>query len=290
MSIYNEKFYDSQEQGSLRSAREILPIVLELINPASVIDVGCGLGTWLSVFIELGVKDILGLDGDWVNEDRLHIPKKKFIATDLENPIVLHRKFDLTISLEVAEHITKENSESFIKYLINQAPVILFSAAIPLQGGTNHINEQLPDYWIKIFQENGYQVIDCIRSKIWENENIDVWYIQNIFLFVEKNYLSTNEKLKKEQEKSMRPYSIVHPNLYVDKIKSFTLHLENQKKGLINELNVQKQVYEEKLSIQRKNHEKEIKFKEELIKEMESSNSWKFTNLFRKLGKWIRNL
>ena len=173
MSFYDEIFYDNQEKGSFISASIVVPLVMSIVNPRSVIDVGCGLGTWLSVFNELGVDNILGLDGDWVDEKRLHIPKNKFKSIDLEKPININRKFDLAVSLEVGEHISKENSENYIKYLINKAPVILFSAAVPFQGGTNHINEQWPEYWIKIFKKNNYEVIDCLRAKIWGEKRIE---------------------------------------------------------------------------------------------------------------------
>ena len=79
MSVYNTEFYDNQEKGSLDSARAILPIIIDMIKPKSVIDVGCGLGTWLSIFKELGIDDILGMDGKWVDTERLYIPKENFV-------------------------------------------------------------------------------------------------------------------------------------------------------------------------------------------------------------------
>ncbi len=54
LSIYNKTFYDNQEKGSLNSAKIIVPIVMDIVKPKSVIDVGCGVGTWLSVFKQLG--------------------------------------------------------------------------------------------------------------------------------------------------------------------------------------------------------------------------------------------
>ena len=50
---YAEQFYAEQREGSLCSAREVVPLILELVNPRSVVDVGCGVGTWLSVFVEI---------------------------------------------------------------------------------------------------------------------------------------------------------------------------------------------------------------------------------------------
>ena len=45
---YDKRFYQSQQDGSLRSAEIILPLVDDLIHPSNVLDVGCGVGTWLS--------------------------------------------------------------------------------------------------------------------------------------------------------------------------------------------------------------------------------------------------
>jgi Cyclopropane fatty acid synthase and related methyltransferases len=254
VSFYDEIFYDNQEKGSFISASIVVPLVMSIVNPRSVIDVGCGLGTWLSVFNELGVDNILGLDGDWVDEKRLHIPKNKFKSIDLEKPININRKFDLAVSLEVGEHISKENSENYIKYLINKAPVILFSAAVPFQGGTNHINEQWPEYWIKIFKKNNYEVIDCLRAKIWGEKRIEWWYVQNMFLFVEKDHLLENQNLKDNlKHYPATLYSAVHPRLYLKQVKSH----ENLK-NLVNELKSQKWEYESKLKDQKKFFEGKI--------------------------------
>lgn len=64
---YTSEFFDNIRNGSLRSAQVVVPIAIELARPKSVVDVGCGDGTWLSVFRHLGVNDTLGLDGDYVN-------------------------------------------------------------------------------------------------------------------------------------------------------------------------------------------------------------------------------
>lgn len=216
---YNKDSFGDRSD-SLRSARIIVPIVLELIQPESVVDVGCGTGEFLSVFRENGIKTILGIDGPWIDKERLRIPKDTFQAADLEKPLNIDKKFDLAISLEVAEHLSANSAEIFIDTLTKLSPVVLFSAAIPFQGGLYHINEQWPDYWVNLFAKKGYVPIDCIRKKIWNNDDVSYWYAQNILLFVKKDYLETNSKLQKEYEQTEpSALSIVHPKLFLAKAK-----------------------------------------------------------------------
>jgi len=130
------------------SAEAIVPHVIRLTQPGSVVDVGCGTGTWLSVFKRHGIEEICGIDGDYVERTNLEIPSKCFIAADLKQSVSMSQKFDLVVSIEVAEHIPPQNANVYIESLVGLGPVILFSAAIPFQGGIEHVNEQWPDYWI----------------------------------------------------------------------------------------------------------------------------------------------
>lgn len=227
MTIYDKQFYDTIRSGSYNSAMEIVPIVNELINPKSVIDVGCGTGIWLSVFRRHGIKDIYGVDGDYIDPSCLEINKEDFLAHDLTIPFSIQRTFDLVVSLEVAEHLSIEYSDLFIETLTQLGPAILFSAAIPCQGGLNHLNEQWPEFWIDLFSRKEYRVIDCIRKKVWQNMNVEWWYAQNIFLYVHEDYLRSNY-LKFERELcrcETYQYSIVHPRNYLEKAKLANLSL-----------------------------------------------------------------
>jgi SAM-dependent methyltransferase len=217
---YTENFFRELQDGSYRSAKEIVPLVLELVQPKSVIDIGCGAGTWLSAFKEFGIEEICGVDGDYVDAKILKIPKEQFLSLDLSKPFYLRRQFDLVLSLEVAEHLPPESAGIFIDSLTRLGPVILFSAAIPQQGGTQHMNEQWPDYWVKFFQHKGYLVIDCIRKRIWQNANVEWWYAQNVLLFVRTDHLDRHLLLKKEFENTtLSQLSIVHPRKYLDLVR-----------------------------------------------------------------------
>jgi Methyltransferase domain len=180
---YHDRFFGSQVTSSLASARAVIPIVLDLIKPRTIVDFGCGRGTWLKECQEWGVESILGLDGDYVDRKALLINQEDFQDVDLKRPIQLDRQFDLALCLEVAEHLPAKSARTLVDSLAAAAPVILFSAAMPGQGGTSHINEQWPLYWEQLFAERGMRKYDVVRPLIWHNRSISDCYRQNLYLF-----------------------------------------------------------------------------------------------------------
>jgi SAM-dependent methyltransferase len=211
-----EYFSRNLLEGSRGSAREIVPVLLRLLQPKSAVDVGCGVGSWLAVLKEFGVEDIFGIDGDWADRKMLEIPEECFLALDLRKPFQLDRCFDLVLSLEVAQHLPGECAEGFVDSLTKLGPFILFSAAIPFQGGIGHLNEQWPDYWVAYFAQRGYLVIDCIRRHIWNNGNVEWWFAQNTFLFATRDAVASRPLLRKEWENThSTQLALVHPRKYL---------------------------------------------------------------------------
>jgi SAM-dependent methyltransferase len=219
MSLYNDEFYANRVDGTLNSAKVIIPIIISLIKPKSVVDVGCGTGEWLATFKEHGVTDILGIDGDYVDRQKLKISEHEFLPFDLRKPLRLNKEFNLVISVEVAEHLPIECAEAFVESLTLSGPVILFSAAIPFQGGLNHLNEQWPDYWHELFKKHNYTIVDCVRKQIWNNRDVAYYYAQNIFIYIKKEMLDNFPALVKgayvNNDNNM--LSIVHPSLYLQR-------------------------------------------------------------------------
>lgn len=181
---YDEIFFDYVSAGAIRSARSFLPVILDALHPNSVLDVGCGRGAWLSVWQELGIKKICGIDGDYVSKKKLLIPDHHFLAHNLIQPFDLSQNFDLVQCLEVAEHLPESSAKTFIASLVNHSKIVLFSAAPKGQGGDQHINEQNYEYWRKIFSEHSYMPIDFIRPIIKNNKEIEPWYRYNSILYV----------------------------------------------------------------------------------------------------------
>ena len=217
---YTEKFFAELRDGVARSAGIVVPLVLDLVPVRSVVDVGCGEGAWLAEFQRLGVNDILGVDGDYVGRKALRIAPADFRAMDLSEPVVLDRTFDLAISLEVAEHLDAGLAEQFVESLTRLASVVLFSAAVPFQGGVHHVNEQWPDVWVALFEKFGFVAIDCIRRRIWENTDVEWWYAQNTILFVRTDVLEGIPALKREFDGTRDgQIRLVHPRNYTDALR-----------------------------------------------------------------------
>ncbi len=181
MNRYNNEFYDEMFERNKRAAHAVMPYLIEKLSPKSIVDVGCGQGIWIEESETMGI-DVCGIDGEWVDKDKLLI--SNFISADLSEKIDLGKKFDLLISFEVAEHILMNRADIFIDNLINLSNVIVFSAAVPGQGGVGHVNEQYADYWISKFKKRGYAFSNVLREYFWNDTNITSWRRQNILLFV----------------------------------------------------------------------------------------------------------
>jgi SAM-dependent methyltransferase len=208
---YPQEFFESNRVGARRSAQAVVPLIIEILKPSSVVDVGCGLGTWLAAFRQNGVTELLGIDGDYVDVRSLDIEPEEFLAHDLSRPLAIDRSFDLAISLEVAEHLDPDRAVEFVTSLTSLAPAIVFSAAIPHQDGTHHINMQWPSYWRSLFAARDFELIDCIRPQIWENEAVDFWYRQNMVVFARTGVAEGSPTLRTER-RNRRPLDVVHPS------------------------------------------------------------------------------
>ena len=193
---YDEKFFAGHAANFHRSATAVVPLIIEMFGPTSVIDVGCGIGIWLRAFADLGVTQLLGVDGPHVEPASLRIPAEQFRAHDLRLPLPDLGQFDLAMSLEVAEHLPADVAAAFVADLTRLAPIVVFSAAIPGQGGTEHINEQWPEYWQALFEKRGYVQLDPLRPLIWHDERVDWWYRQNLFVYVAEDFLKESVSMK----------------------------------------------------------------------------------------------
>ncbi|NJB67551.1 ADP-heptose:LPS heptosyltransferase/glycosyltransferase involved in cell wall biosynthesis/SAM-dependent methyltransferase [Desulfobaculum xiamenense] len=218
---YDSSFYYDQAEKSLRSARIVLDVLEEYLAPKKVIDLGCGLGTWLFPFHEKGI-DVVGVDGDSVPQSRLYIPSNKFVNWDLAQgaEVPVDGPFDLAISLDVAEHLPEDKASFLVDQLTRLSDCVLFCAGIPGQGGAGHINEQWQSYWKERFAKKQYTCFDLIRPKIWQNEKVNYRYRQGALLYIKKKAAKT---ILGEDFGSFQPefINLVHPAGYQLEVKRY---------------------------------------------------------------------
>lgn len=214
-----------------KSANKILKYVFNIYQPKTVADFGCGLGKWLVAAKECGAELIKGYDISEVDISDRDISLEEFIEADFREEIKFHHKYDLAISLEVAEHLPADSANVFVLSLVNASDVILFAAAIPFQGGMGHVNENWIEYWAQKFACHGYECYDIIRHKFWNDPSVTYFYRQNTVLFVKD---SISDKFKNQGfVPTKKPFSYIHPEMY---IKAINRPLAPDKKQLYEDI------------------------------------------------------
>jgi len=212
MTVYSDSFFREIASNSKIGAQRILPLLWTQLRPRSVVELGCGTGEWLLEAQRLGADRVFGLDGAWVPADRLVIPAKDFNAVDLERDELAtpSERYDLAICLEVLEHVAEEHCDRLIAWLCRQAPAVLFSAAIPWQPGTSHINSAWQSAWARKFAAQDFLVYDFIRTALWSDKEIPYYYRQNIFIAAEPNH----EALREMRPVDPSALDVVHPEFF----------------------------------------------------------------------------
>jgi hypothetical protein len=198
---------DYDHTRNLHSAdgpREAFGCIFANDLPKSLLDVGCGTGTWLKAARDSGVDDVYGVDGISVPGESFLVSRSLFSQQDFTRPWNLGRRFDAALCLEVAEHLDEPFAEQLLDTIVAHADTVIFSAACPGQRGQHHVNCQWPNWWQRRFNDRGYVCDDAVRWRIWNNTRIEPWYRQNIFCAVRDRSRAGTET---------RIPSVVHPEL-----------------------------------------------------------------------------
>jgi hypothetical protein len=205
---YNREFYEGLNRNNGQSAMYLAEYLIKRLNFTSAIDIGCGNGDLLKSFLNLGIKKLKGIEGNRnfiLQDDQFDVS-----IENLESQILFHKKYDIAICLEVAEHLDASFADNLISTLTNASDLIVFSAAVPGQGGTNHVNEQPPNYWALKFLAQGYTLIMDPREEIWNHQGIAPYYRQNILVYKK----SSNPPLTYVEPKYRK-----HPDIFLNPLR-----------------------------------------------------------------------
>jgi SAM-dependent methyltransferase len=205
--------YNPAIDNNKETADELASLLIHLLHPRSVVDIGCGLGYFVSAFHHQGIDQVLGVDGSWAQKDSDFQLKEPglFKEAQLDQPLHLEKKFDLALCLEVAEHLDPVVAPVLVQSLVDASSMIIFSAAVPGQGGEHHVNEQWIGYWEKLFSTHGYRLHDLLRPIIWNNTKMRWWYRQNMYLFAHHSVLPDEQKFRSEF--TTAPIQYLHPGI-----------------------------------------------------------------------------
>ncbi len=206
-----------QVTGQPSLAQHLLLQHLARFHPfSSVVDVGCGGGSWLRAALDLGATRAAGYDLVPVPDDALAVERSLITITDLSRPIEGSERYDLVVSTEVAEHIPEACADVFVDNLCRFSDIVLFSAALPYQGGIHHKNENWIEYWNRKFRHRDFVCFDIFREVFWTDTRIPYFYRQNCLLFVRTKWCRAMEA--RGLRPTVEPRSLVHPELLIQAV------------------------------------------------------------------------
>lgn len=213
---YPANFYRGRNARSRESAQRMLGALAEILPPITrITDYGCGVGTWLAVAGQIfDTTDLCGYEGPWVEPDMLEVAPHQFEVRDLSRAEerAPTRDSDLVLCLEVAEHLAPAHADDLVQCLTRRSAFVLFSAAIPHQGGKGHVNERWPGYWRQRFDACGFETFAPLRERFWNDEHISPWYRQNLLLCVARDRVA--EVRLSPAERAASVLDIVHPAVF----------------------------------------------------------------------------
>ena len=183
--IVGHQQHNAERTSRLANARKCLKLIKSFMPLGDVVDFGCGIGAWLQAAHDLGATSILGIEGEWIRKTDTIIDQDHIRTADLAvKPPIFVKEFDLAMSVEVAEHLPEASADAFVAAMVSASTRILFSSAIPGQGGRGHHNEQPLTYWLEKFWGRRYVPLEPIRPYIVNDRSIYWWLRQNLIMFV----------------------------------------------------------------------------------------------------------
>jgi len=164
--MYSRDFHKSIENDEYPQAVRLSEYIKLYVNCSIFLDFGCSTGLYLNE-IQKRLPNIEAIGFEFSEDAVRHALCKNVKQFDLTQPILREKKdntFTLGLCLEVLEHIDDSNWKPVLDNITKLSDIIIFSAAIPGQGGTGHINCRNKIDWIRRFYSLGW-VIDLDHTK-----------------------------------------------------------------------------------------------------------------------------
>ncbi len=199
------------ELGSSVAADVLVPLIMERVQPTSVLDLGAGVGSFMRSFLDHGVDDVAGVDLGGFDPALFVVDPALVDQGDLSEPVDRGRRYDLAMSLEVGGYLSAH--DTLVGSLVRHAPVVVFSAAVPSQDVLHQPHGAFPSTWARRFAAHDYVMLDVFRPVLWDDPRLPFWFRQNVLLFVHRAHLDDHPELA-EPAPASAPVDIVHPELY----------------------------------------------------------------------------
>ncbi len=191
LGVYDDEFFGVNQEEGLKFAEWFIPLLRRTFQLNSLIDVGCGTGHYLHACRQSGISDVFGMEGSPFAFKHLLVPDHLVVRHDLRKPFQFDRRWDLALSLEVAEHIDDVDTDNYVRILCNASDVVVITAAPLGQGGTRHVNEHSRSWWTEKFSGAGYRydaaatdkMILGIREAKAQQKFVASWFEPNIMVF-----------------------------------------------------------------------------------------------------------
>jgi hypothetical protein len=200
------------------SQRCLLSFIYDLRAFSSLVEVGCGQAGWLHAGRRLGAGEIRGYDFPGASAEARGLTTGEFVATDLNEEIRVERKFDLAICMEAAARLPRSAAATLIRSLTGASDWVLFGAALPHQGGLDHVNENWMEYWAALFAQAGFLCYDILRPRFWHDARVAFYYRQSSCLYVRPG--SHYALRARGHTPSSRPPSLIHPEMFLKVVGS----------------------------------------------------------------------
>lgn len=156
----------------------LLKMLIKIFDVSTVVDIGCGDGSYTKGFIEKGI-DCIGYDGNPLTPE---LTGGLCGIKDFSQKVNIG-KFDLVLSLEVGEHIPLEYEQVFIDNICRSSKKwICLSWGIPGQPGYGHVNCKSNEYVISEMTKRGF-IFDKKRSNKLRDKSIFDWFKNSIMVF-----------------------------------------------------------------------------------------------------------